>query len=208
MGLIFSLFDIASAKKVPLGISQHTQWILNGLISVLLCVPLIFSDNKKCWFGGGGMHGSLLRWKSSVFFIAITLITRELFKQLFDSYCCVSKQIGHSWKWSIMIFDYLGNNWGTMHHLNVDSSCNNYCFKKSALNDQKSTETSWSIVHDIKNFYFPTVYFPFDSRDITALIVLLWFNVVSYSSLFQYFFSIYYGPYFSWKFNAIVCLAV
>jgi len=33
------------------------------------------------------------------------------------------------------------------------------------------------------------------------LIDLLWFNVVHYSSLFQYFFSIYYyGPYSSWKF--------
>jgi len=29
----------------------------------------------------------------------------------------------------------------------------------------------------------------------TVLIDLLWFNVVHYSSLFQYFFSIYYGPY-------------
>jgi len=38
------------------------------------------------------------------------------------------------------------------------------------------------------------------SRDTTVLIDLLWFNVVYYSSLFQYFFSIYYGPYSSWKF--------
>jgi len=33
------------------------------------------------------------------------------------------------------------------------------------------------------------------SRDATVLIDLLWLNVVNYSSLFQYFFSIYYGPY-------------
>jgi len=36
-------------------------------------------------------------------------------------------------------------------------------------------------------------------RDTTVLIDLLWFNVIHYSSLFQYFFSIYYGPYSSWK---------
>jgi len=38
------------------------------------------------------------------------------------------------------------------------------------------------------------------SRDATVLIDLLWFNVAHYSSLFQYFFTIYYGPYSSWKF--------
>jgi len=38
------------------------------------------------------------------------------------------------------------------------------------------------------------------SRDATVLIGLLWFNVLHYSSLFQYFFSIYYGPYSSLKF--------
>jgi len=38
------------------------------------------------------------------------------------------------------------------------------------------------------------------SGDTTVLIDLLWFNVVHYSSLFQYFFSIYYDPYSSQKF--------
>jgi len=39
------------------------------------------------------------------------------------------------------------------------------------------------------------------SRDITILIALLWFSIVHYSSLFQYFFlSIHYCPYSSWKF--------
>jgi len=37
------------------------------------------------------------------------------------------------------------------------------------------------------------------SKDTTVLIYLLWFNVVHYSSLFQYFVLIYYGPYSSWK---------
>ena len=39
------------------------------------------------------------------------------------------------------------------------------------------------------------------SRHITLLIVLLWYNIVHYSSLFQYFLSMCYGPYSSWKFQ-------
>jgi len=38
------------------------------------------------------------------------------------------------------------------------------------------------------------------SRDTTVLIDLLWFYVMQYSSLFRYFFPIYYGPYSSWEF--------
>jgi len=34
-------------------IPQCTQCILNELTSLLLCVPFIFSDSEKCWFGGG-----------------------------------------------------------------------------------------------------------------------------------------------------------
>ena len=51
MSLIFSLFDVASAQDVPLGIPQYTQCILHGLTSVLLCVPFIFVDIKMCQFG-------------------------------------------------------------------------------------------------------------------------------------------------------------
>ena len=50
-GLIVSLFDIASAQQVPFGIPQYAQCILHGLTSVLLCVPFIFADSKKCQFG-------------------------------------------------------------------------------------------------------------------------------------------------------------
>ena len=50
-GLIFSLFDVASARQVPFGIPQYTQCILHGLNSVLLCVPFIFADSEKCRFG-------------------------------------------------------------------------------------------------------------------------------------------------------------
>jgi len=34
--LIFSLFDVASAREVPFGILQYVQCILQGLTSVLL----------------------------------------------------------------------------------------------------------------------------------------------------------------------------
>ena len=50
-GLIFSLFDVTSARQVPFGILQYVQCILHGLTSVLLCVPFIFTDSEKCRFG-------------------------------------------------------------------------------------------------------------------------------------------------------------
>jgi len=46
-GLVFSLFDIASAREVPFDILQYVQCILQGLTSVLLCVPFIFADCEK-----------------------------------------------------------------------------------------------------------------------------------------------------------------
>ena len=48
-GLIFSLFNVTSAREVPFSIMQYVQCILHG---VLLCVPFIFADSKKCRFGG------------------------------------------------------------------------------------------------------------------------------------------------------------
>ena len=51
-GLIFSLFNITSAREVPFGILQYIQCILHGLTSVLLCVPFIFAGSEKCRFGG------------------------------------------------------------------------------------------------------------------------------------------------------------
>jgi len=42
------------------------------------------------------------------------------------------------------------------------------------------------------------------SRDTTVLIDLLWFNVMHYSSLFQYFFSIYYCPYSNFLVHLLV----
>jgi len=52
MGLIFSLFDIASAQEMPFVMSLYIQCILHGLTRVILCVPFIFAYHKKCWFCG------------------------------------------------------------------------------------------------------------------------------------------------------------
>jgi len=46
-GLIFSLFDVASAREVPFDTPQYVQCILQGLTSVLDCAPFIFADSEK-----------------------------------------------------------------------------------------------------------------------------------------------------------------
>jgi len=48
MGLIFSLFNIASAREVPFAIPLYMQCILRGLTTALLCVPFIFVHHEKC----------------------------------------------------------------------------------------------------------------------------------------------------------------
>ena len=50
-GLIFSLFDVASARQVPFGIPQCVQCVLLGLTSIRLCVPFIFADSEKQAWG-------------------------------------------------------------------------------------------------------------------------------------------------------------
>jgi len=59
MGLIFSLFGIASPRKVPFAITLYMQCILHGLTSVLLCVLFIFSHHKKCRFCGRHVMASI-----------------------------------------------------------------------------------------------------------------------------------------------------
>jgi len=51
-GLIFLLFDVASAQEVPFAIPLHMQCILHGLTSALLCVPFILAYHKNCQFCG------------------------------------------------------------------------------------------------------------------------------------------------------------
>ena len=46
-GMIFSLFNVASAQEVPFGILQYVQCLLQELTSVLLCVPFIIADSEK-----------------------------------------------------------------------------------------------------------------------------------------------------------------
>jgi len=50
MSLILLPFDFTSAQEVLFGIMQYTQGIFNGLTNVLLRVPFIFADSKKCQF--------------------------------------------------------------------------------------------------------------------------------------------------------------
>jgi len=79
-GLIFALFDVASAREV-LGILQYVQCILQGLTGLLLCVLFIFADSESVNLVVA--HDSFLcmhNKKSSVFFIVATFITEVLFK--------------------------------------------------------------------------------------------------------------------------------
>jgi len=75
--LIFSLFNVASAREVPIAILLFMQCILHRLTMALLCVPFIFVHlPRKVSIARNGFH--LLR-KSSV---VATLITKVLLKQL------------------------------------------------------------------------------------------------------------------------------
>jgi len=58
-GLIFSLFDIASARAMPFAILLYIQCILHGLTTVLLCVPFIFVHHEKWWFCGRHVMASI-----------------------------------------------------------------------------------------------------------------------------------------------------
>ena len=50
MGLISSLFDIASSQDVLFHQLQYVQCTHHGLAFVLLCVPVLFADNARCQF--------------------------------------------------------------------------------------------------------------------------------------------------------------
>ena len=76
--LIFSLFDVTSAREVPFGILQYVECILHGLTSVLFCVPFIFADSKKCQFGGS-MCWLPLVTEIVCIFIAAIFVSRVAF---------------------------------------------------------------------------------------------------------------------------------
>ena len=56
MGLIFSLFDIASSQDVPFGIPQYVQYTHHGLTVDLLCAQFLFADSPVS-IHGNTMHG-------------------------------------------------------------------------------------------------------------------------------------------------------
>jgi len=72
-GLIFSLFDVTSAREVPFAIPLYIQCTLHELSTALLCVPFIFVHHEKCRFSGRHVMVSI---KSSVILIAAALITK------------------------------------------------------------------------------------------------------------------------------------
>ena len=80
-GLIFSLFNVSSARQVPFCIPQYVQCILHGLTSVLLCVPFILLTGKGVDLARA-RDGFPSKRKSSVFFIIMAIsIAEVLFKQ-------------------------------------------------------------------------------------------------------------------------------
>jgi len=113
MGLIFSLFNITSAEEVPFGMPQYVQWIPHELTDVLLCMPFIFADSRKCQFGGG-MCWLPFTTEIVYIFVVATLITKELCEQLLIRIACVMVECYSS-----------DNNWGVWHHL-LGSDHNNY----------------------------------------------------------------------------------
>jgi len=74
-GLIFSLFNVASAREVPFAISLYMQCILHGLTTALF-VSIHLCSSRKVSIARDGFH--LLRKLSLV----ATLITNVLFKRL------------------------------------------------------------------------------------------------------------------------------
>jgi len=76
-GLIFSLFEIASAREVPFGIPQYVQCILQGLTIVLHSSSLTVKSVNLVV----GCDGFLcVTRKHLVFFIVATFITEVLFE--------------------------------------------------------------------------------------------------------------------------------
>jgi len=84
MGLIFSLFDVVSAQEVPFGIPQC---ILQGLTSVLLCVPFIFGNSEKHWVVAP--DGFLCVTEIVHIFRSGYLDYRDAFQAVLGSHCCI-----------------------------------------------------------------------------------------------------------------------
>ena len=86
MGLIFSLFDFASACDVPFGILQYIQCTHHGLTFVLLCVPFLIADSPRYQFTVSRCMASLqyiCKWESSVFSMVTGLIAEMILTLFF-----------------------------------------------------------------------------------------------------------------------------
>jgi len=59
MDLIFSLFDVASAREVPFAMLLYMQCILHGLTMALFCVPFILAHHERCRFCGRHVMASM-----------------------------------------------------------------------------------------------------------------------------------------------------
>jgi len=81
MGLIFSLFNVASAQKVPFGKLQYVQCILYELTRALLSFHSFLLTVKSVDLVVACDGFLCMYQKSSVFFIVATLTTELLFKQ-------------------------------------------------------------------------------------------------------------------------------
>jgi len=104
MGLIFSLFDVTSAREVPFGIPSAF------FTSALLCVPFIFADSLKCQFGGGTWW--LPFWHNGNHSYGY-FDYKGTFRTAVDLYCCVT-----GWTWLKMkLYGFSDNNWDVQLHL-------------------------------------------------------------------------------------------
>jgi len=75
-GLIFLLFNIASAREVPFTMPLYIQCILYGLTRALLCVPFIFAHHGKV----------LILWQACDSFNSSSVIFIELDLVLYNKY--------------------------------------------------------------------------------------------------------------------------
>ena len=87
-GLIFSLFDVTSARQVPL--AYHSTYN-----AFFMDLPVSFFVSHSSLLTGKGVDlarardGFPSKRKLSVFFIVAILICRGAFQTVLDSYCCV-----------------------------------------------------------------------------------------------------------------------
>ena len=80
-GLVSSLFNVASSRDVPFCQPQYIQCMHHGLTFVLLYVPLLFTDNPRCWFTiprygfPQAVHAFHLYWVYSSFLYYSSFVT-------------------------------------------------------------------------------------------------------------------------------------